>query len=176
MKILFTNKSKRFIAKNYEYAVALSVLFGLLIYFSVPTSFQNNIGRTKGIVKNISLEREHTWSRTAGSKGYRDFHQITIQGQEDRKYIRYSKEELKSYGINNLLGKEVEIKYFRYDEYNTINELIIEGEKIINGSEIGLFPFLIFVGLIIITLIWSIWGFYITYLVSDEKRNHVLGK
>jgi len=175
MKVLFTKRIKKQLLKTYEYVAALCVLFVVLSYFSVPTILKGNINEIEGAVSDISLKREHTWARTAGSKGYIDYYDIFISGVE-KPFRSYSLEELKMFGLDSLKKKEVRMIYFQHDDYKVINKLYIDSNAIIKSIKIGIFPFALFVGLAVITLVWSIWGFYITYLASDEKRKEVLGE
>ena len=170
MKVLFTSRLKRFLTKNYEYAVALSILFAILIYISFPTKLKSNIGYASGFVKSIDLEREYTWARTAGAKGYRDYYELTLEGEKGKQFRRYSGKEISVFGVKNILNHKVDIRYFEDKEYKIINMLIVEGIDVIDSSDIGFFPFLLFIILCVCTLLWSGLGFYITYLVSDEKR------
>lgn len=174
MKTLFINRIKVVALKVYEYIAALCVLFVVLSFFSVPTLFKKNIYDIKGTVTEIKLNREYTWARTAGSKGYSDYYDIHIKGI-DKPFICYSIDEIKAYGQDLLNNKEINIVYFQHEDYMVVNMLSIDDIVIVKKDKIGVFPFILFVGLGLVTFLWSIWGVYLTYFVSDKKRKEILG-
>jgi hypothetical protein len=176
-RILFTNSLRRWILLSYEAAFAMFILFLICSYFSKPTSFIRTIGKSEGTIIGVSLKRQSiTQSIKSFQKGYYDFYEVEML-KKDVLYRcsgRKNVEELEEYGIENLKGKKVEIQYNQLEEYRAIRELKIDDKIIVHKEDIGLFPFLLFVGLTILFLNWGLWGFYITYLISDEKRNEIL--
>jgi len=46
----------------------------------------------------------------------------------------------------------------------------------VSTRDIGYFPFLLFLGIVVISIVWTVWGFYITYLAPDAKRKEILGE
>ena len=173
MRILFTSKIKRKLLFVYEYIAALLVLFIVLSIFFSPSCFIK-YNYDQGVIMNVAFERESYSSIKSPSKGFTDFYSVKLKDNETH-YRCYDDELLREYGEKKIIGKSVELQFVKHKEYCAIRNLSIDGNKIVQTIDTGFFPFLLFVGLGIICLIWSIWGFYITYLVSDEKRKEILG-
>ncbi len=136
---------------------------------------KKDIGYANGIVKIVVIDREYTRGKSLFSKGYRDYFEITFNG-ETTIYRRYFGEDISTNVIKKLQNKTVYIRYFESKKFKIINMLAVNGVKIIDSEGVGLFPFLLFFCLGICSIVWSIWGFYITYLASDEKRKEILGE
>ena len=177
MKILFTKKMKIMLLNTYEYAITLFVLFGVLSYFTTPTSLIQTMGSVKDKIENIEIKREFNETRSvkSPSRGYSDFYQISLEF-DSIPYRCYDVKNIKSFGLSNLCNQSVVIHFNNKGRYKIIRELILNGKLVIKKKDRGVFPFVLFVGLCIVSIIWSIWGFYITYLVSDKKRNEILGR
>lgn len=176
-RILFTNSLRRWISIYYGAAFAMFILFLICSYFSKPTSIARTIGKSKGTIIRVSLKRESIpQSIRSFQKGYYSFYEVEFF-KEDFLYRcsgRKNVEELEEYGIGNLKGKKVEIQYNQLEGYRAIRELKIDDKIIVHKEDIGFFPFLLFVGLTILFLCWGLWGFYVAYLISDEKRKALL--
>lgn len=174
MKILFTSSVKVKMLKSYDYIAALCVLFIALSFFSVPMVLVNSMDQGEGIVERIELKRESGTS-IKSPRSHVDYYEFYLKGSSNP--FKCSKiDQIRCYGANNLIGKKVDIQINKKEGYNIIRHLSVDGVKVVETTDIGFFPFLLFIALSIITLIWSIWGFYITYIISDEKREEILGK
>jgi hypothetical protein len=152
-------------------------LFLLSSYFSVPTNLRRNLSSGSGTIESIKLKREAIpQSLKSFQKGHHDYYEIIIK--EDKFIYKCfyapNMKSLKSFGIEKLIGEKVVLRYSEQDTYRGIREIQFENVMIVNTRSIGFFPFLLFVGLTILFLCWGLWGFYIPYLVSDEKRNEIL--
>lgn len=173
MKILFTNKVKVKFLKKYEYIAALFFLFVLLSIFSTPTVMVRTMGVSQGIIKSISLKRD-SGSSIKSPRSHVDYYEIKFE----ETHIPYRCNDIgkiKSYGISNLVGKYARMHVNKKKKYNYVRELVVDDVVVVEKNDIGFFPFLLFVMLGIVTFVWSVWGFYITYLVSDDKRREILG-
>ncbi|RZT96587.1 hypothetical protein EV201_1225 [Ancylomarina subtilis] len=166
---------KIFLLRNYEYSVALAILFASIAYFLTPTAFVSSMGVGKGVIDDIRLEREYSSSVKSASRGYSDFYEIILK-QDQVPYRCYSISEINYFGAKNLLEKNVSIQFNNKGEYKIIRDLKVGGRSIVKKNDRGFVPFLLLSCLFILAISWCIWGFYITYLVSDEKRKEILGK
>jgi len=175
MKILFTRNVKKVFVKNYEYLGALFILFAVLSYFSTPTNMVQTMGESNGLIIRLEKEREFSSSIKSPSRGYSDFYNLYLK-DDDIAYRCYAVEEINHYGIENIIHHKASLQFNDKGEYKIIRKFNIENDYLINTSDRGLYPFLLFVGMSAITLLWSIWGFYITYIVSDKKRKEILGR
>lgn len=174
MRTLFTKPIKAKLLKCYEYIAGLFVLFIALSYFSTPTFMVRTMGVSSGVIEEIMLKREMNYSISA-PRSHSDYFEIKFRDM-DIPFRCYEVEKIENYGPQNLEDKFVNVQINKKGDYNIIRELNVNGKLIVEKNDSGFFPFLLFVGLSIIFLIWSAWGFYITYFASEEKRLEILDK
>ncbi|MCG8410918.1 MAG: hypothetical protein MI739_06520 [Bacteroidales bacterium] len=166
---------KKILIKKSSYGIVLIVVFALLSFFFRPTSILDTVEEGNAIITAIELKREYNIALKSPSRGYNDYYEITFNNS-DNKYKCYAIEDIKNYGVNNIINKEVKYQSFTHSEYAVLRNIRIDERAIVKTRDIGYFPFLFFLGIVIISSIWSIWGFYISYLVPDEKRKKILGE
>ncbi len=177
MKILFTNSTVKRLHKFWEYTFALFVLFLVASYFSVPSVLRNGFGSIEGTIESIKLKQEAIpQSIKSYQDGHHDYYEVVIK--EDKFIYKSSynpnMESIRSFGLDRLVGQRVRIMFYEQSKYRSIHKLQLGDVMIVNTKNVGFFPFLLFVGLTILFLCWGLWGFYVAYLISDEKRKALL--
>jgi hypothetical protein len=166
---------KEILVKKSSYGIVLLVVFALLSFFFRPTSILDTVEEGEAIITSIELKREYNVALKSPSRGYSDYYEITFNNS-DNKYKCYAIEDIKDYGVDNIINKEVKYQSFTHSEYAVLRNIRIGERAIVRTRDIGYFPFLLFLGIVVVSVIWFIWGFYITYLASDEKRKEILGE
>lgn len=166
---------RKILVEKSSYGIVLFVVFAFLSFFFRPTSIMNTVEEGKATITSISLKREYSVALKSPSRGYSDYYEI-IFNNSDNKYKCYAIEDVKNYGVNNIINKEVEYQSFTHSEYAVLRNIRIGERAVVRTRDIGYFPFLLFLGIVVVSVIWFIWGFYITNLASDEKRKEILGE
>jgi hypothetical protein len=166
---------RKILVKKSSYGIVLFVVFAFLSFFFRPTSIMNTVEEGEATITSISLKREYSVALKSPSRGYSDYYEIEFKNSKNR-YKCYAVEDIKNYGVENIVNRKVEYQSFTHSKYAVLRNLKIEDTAIVKTSNIGFFPFLLFLVITIISIVWTIWGFYITYLVSDEKRKEILGE